>query len=127
MGKLPVFLSGKVEHGRKIGSSINIPTANIVPAEDILGLEYGVYYSKVYIEEKEYKSITNLGTKPTVKEELTVNAESFIYDFEGDLYGKEIKVKLIDFRRPEMKFANIEELSKTMHSDLEAGKVYEEA
>lgn len=124
MLKLPVILSGKVEHGRKLGSSFNIPTANIVPAEDISELEYGVYYSVIYIEEKAYKGITNLGTKPTVNDENSVNVESFIYDFEGDLYGKEIKVKLLEFKRPEIKFENVDELFAQVKEDLDAGRNY---
>ena len=124
MLKLPVILSGKVEHGRKLGSSFNIPTANIVPGEDISGLEYGVYYSVIYIEEKAYKGITNLGTKPTVNDENSVNVESFIYDFEGDLYGREIKVELLEFKRPEMKFENVNELFAQVKEDLDAGRNY---
>lgn len=124
MLKLPVILSGKVEHGRKLGSSFNIPTANIVPAEDISELEYGVYYSVIYIEEKAYKGITNLGTKPTVNDENSVNVESFIYDFEGDLYGKEIKVELLEFKRPEIKFENVNELFAQVKEDLDAGRNY---
>ena len=71
-----------------------------------------------------YKAITNLGKRPTIDDGDYVNAESFIYDFEGDLYGKEIVVTLLKFRRPERKFESFEELSKVMHEDLNAGREY---
>ena len=123
--KEKIVLHGKVEHGKKLGRQMNIPTANIVPLEDVSDLEYGVYYSTTYINGKEYKSITNLGTKPTVKSGKEVNVESFIYDFEGDLYDEDIIVEFHEFRRPEMRFDNISELKKQMNEDLEAGLNYE--
>lgn len=122
--KFPIVLTGYVEHGRKLGTSINIPTANIVPRENIAGLEYGVYYSIVVIDDIRYKSITNLGTKPTVKNSKEVNVESFIYDFSGDIYDKTIEVWLLEFKRPEKKFENVDALTAQMRDDLEAGRNY---
>jgi riboflavin kinase/FMN adenylyltransferase len=101
-----------------------MPTANIVPAEDVGALSLGVYYSTVTVDGTVYRAITNLGRRPTIDDGNFVNAESFIYDFEGDLYGKEIAVTLLEFRRPERKFESFEALSKVMHEDLEAGRKY---
>ena len=120
----PITLHGTVEHGNKIGTSINIPTANIVPTEDITSLAFGVYYSSVRVEGREYRSITNIGRKPTIKDTADVNVESFIYDFEGDLYGKNIEVILYEFTRPEMKFDSLEALTEQINKDLEAGINY---
>lgn len=125
MIELPVTIKGTVLHGKKIGSEINMPTANLSVPKDLESLSFGVYFSKVRIGTELYKSISNLGTKPTVKEEKSVNLETFIYDFDGDLYGKEIEVTLLEFKRPERKFSSIEELSKQMHMDLEEGKNYQ--
>ena len=120
----PFVITGVVTHGNHLGTGIKMPTANIVPNEDITGLEYGVYYSVLKVDGVSYKAITNLGTKPTVKSDGLINAESFIYDFEGDIYGKEITVELLKFKRPEIKFSSFEELSGMMHKDLEDGKNY---
>lgn len=124
MTELPFKLTGTVTHGRSAGRTIDMPTANIVPAEDVEALSLGVYYSTVTVDGTVYRAITNLGKRPTIDDGNFVNAESFIYDFEGDLYGKEIEVTLFEFRRPERKFESFEALSKVMHEDLEAGRKY---
>jgi len=124
MTELPFNLTGTVTHGRSAGRTIDMPTANIVPAEDVSNLKYGVYYSVVKVDGASYKAITNLGKRPTIDDGDFVNAESFIYDFEGDLYGKDISVTLLEFRRPEQKFESFETLSRVMHEDLEAGREY---
>lgn len=121
---LPVTINGTVLHGKKLGRLIDMPTANIVPDINVSGLSKGVYYSLVWIDDKSYKGITNLGTKPTVKSDSEINVETFIYDYEGDLYGKKIAVELLEFRRPEMKFDSFEALSEQMHKDLAAGREY---
>ncbi|MCR5723192.1 MAG: riboflavin kinase [Lachnospiraceae bacterium] len=124
MTELPFTLTGTVEHGRSFGRTIDMPTANIIPREDVSELSFGVYYSVITVDGASYRAITNLGRRPTVEDGDFINAESFIYDFRGDLYDRDISVKLLEFRRPEKKFDSFEELSKAMHEDLEAGKKY---
>ena len=124
MTELPYTLTGTVLHGRSFGRTIDMPTANIIPKEDVSSLSFGVYYSVITVAGDTYRAITNLGRRPTVDDGDFINAESFIYDFRGDLYGRDISVKLLEFRRPEKKFDSFDELSKAMHEDLEAGKIY---
>ena len=119
MGKLPRIISGTVEHGKGLGTTIEFPTANIVPREDIAGLDFGVYSSNVEIDGVMYRAITNLGVKPTVKDDKAVNAESLIKDYSGDLYGKRIIVTLLEFVRPEMKFDSFEELAEQIKKDVQ--------
>ena len=124
--KMPLTLKGKVTHGNKLGSTVDIPTANI-PIEDkevLRDLQYGVYFSEVFIDGKPYKAVTNVGIKPTVNNTGSVNAESFIFDFTGDIYEKNIEVTLLKFSRPERKFSSFEELSLQMKQDLENAKAY---
>ncbi len=118
MIKLPYTITGTVEHGKGLGTTIDFPTANIVPREDIAGLDFGVYASSVEIDGVFYKAITNLGVKPTVKNDTAVNAESFIKDYSGDLYGKEIEVTLEKFIRGERKFSSVKELSEQISRDV---------
>ena len=119
---LPVVLSGIVVHGNHIGTGLGMPTANIYPKEDAKDIEHGVFISTVETDGKTYRAITNLGKKPTVKDDGEINAESYIYDFSSDLYGKEIKVTLLRFQRPEMKFSSLGELKLQMKKDIEEGR-----
>lgn len=121
---LPVSIKGIVMHGNHLGNTIDMPTANISLPDQYKTLERGVYYSKVTVGKTVYKGITNVGIKPTVQDTGNLNAETFLYDFEGDLYDKEITVDLLKFRRPERKFSSFEELSMEMHRDLEAGRTF---
>ena len=122
--KLPVTLTGSVRSGNHIGRQFDMPTANIMPAEDISGLPYGVYYSVITIDGKEHPSITNLGVRPTVNDDGRANAETFIYCYDGDLYGKDVFVTLLKFRRAEKKFDSLDELYETISEDQRQGKIF---
>ncbi|MCR4727770.1 MAG: riboflavin kinase [Lachnospiraceae bacterium] len=134
MKKLPFTLTGTVTHGKGLGHDFGVPTANIIPRESIEGLEFGVYYSRITVTDSPgieiagevalFNAITNLGKRPSVNDGETVNAESFIYDYQGDLYGKEIRVTLLEFKRPEERFASLEALFDKIHKDIEDGKGY---
>lgn len=120
----PYSLEGVVEHGQRLGRRIGMPTANLLPEADKLLPPNGVYYSRVRIEDEEYKGITNVGCKPTVSEERKMGAETYLYDFSGNLYGRDIRVELLSFRRPEMKFDSVESLRAQMMQDIAAGRDY---
>jgi riboflavin kinase/FMN adenylyltransferase len=115
-------VSGVVEHGRHIGHTIGVPTVNILPPDNKLLPPYGVYRSLVVIGGEEFKGMTNIGRKPTISEKEKVGAETYIYDFDRDVYGDLIEVKLLEFLRPEMKFDSLEALKKQVESDLESAR-----
>ena len=117
-------VSGCVEHGRKLGRTIGMPTANLIPDPDKLLPPNGVYYSHAVINDRIYKGISNVGCKPTVNVGQTVSIETYLYDVAEDLYGKEMTVFLHAFRRAEMKFDNVEQLRAQMEADLAAGRNY---
>ncbi len=119
----PYSVHGEIVHGRKLGRTIGMPTVNIIPDEEKLLPPKGVYYSTIDISKKSYKAITNIGTKPTV-EGTKMGVETYIYDFNEDVYGKKATVYLLEFKRPEMKFSGIEELKNQMQRDIEAGRDY---
>lgn len=120
----PYSVSGQVEHGRHLGRTIGMPTANLLPPGEKLLPPNGVYYSRVLYGDQCYKSISNVGYKPTVSEQKQMGVETYLYDFAGDIYGSRIKVELLAFRRPERKFGSVEELKAQMEQDIEAGKYY---
>ena len=116
-------ISGSVIHGRALGRTLGMPTVNLIPDPLKLLPPFGVYYSRVWIDSSMYAGITNVGRKPTVGG-TQVLAETYLYDYSGDLYGKDLKVEFLAFRRPEKKFASVEELKECMRQDIQAGEAY---
>ncbi|MCM1123155.1 MAG: bifunctional riboflavin kinase/FAD synthetase [Eubacterium sp.] len=123
LGK-PYSVEGYVEHGKKFGRTIGMPTANLVPETDKLLPPNGVYFSKVTMAGEVYRGISNVGCKPTVSAGKVVGIETYLYDFAGDLYGSDIMVELLSFRRPERKFKDVESLRRQMEADIAAGREY---
>lgn len=121
---MPYCVSGRVEHGKKLGRTIGMPTANLVPEEDKLLPPNGVYCSRALIGGRTCKGISNVGCKPTVDDGHVVGVETYLYDFTGNLYGKDITVQLLAFRRPEMRFDSVEHLKEQMEADILAGRDY---
>ena len=115
------MLSGKVIHGKKLGRTIGFPTANLEINDKKVIPKKGVYYTNVDIEGKIFKGITSVGNNPTVNgKELTI--ETYILDFNNNIYEKEIKVYFIDRIRDEIKFNNIDELTKQLKKDKEVAE-----
>ncbi len=112
-------ISGIVEHGNHLGSTIGVPTVNVLPPVGKLLPPFGVYSSIVVVGDRTFKGMTNIGRKPTVSSNNQVGVETYIYDFDEDVYGKFIEVKLCEFKRPEMKFESVEKLKAQMKKDIE--------
>jgi riboflavin kinase/FMN adenylyltransferase len=118
---------GIVKQGNHIGKKINFPTINQHFGENQITPAFGVYKSNVTIDGIEYNSITNIGSRPTIDSSIqtelnVVNdtqciAETHILDFDGDLYGKRLEVKLGAFIRAERKFSTLDELKKAIIRD----------
>lgn len=118
------FLSGTVQHGNEIGRTIGIPTANQFPAPEKLMPPNGVYAVQVVFDGKRYNGISNIGCKPTIRGKNPVGVETFIFDFQGDIYGKKIQVSFLKFIRKERKFASLEALKAQMERDIEECKQF---
>lgn len=118
----PYRVSGKVVHGRQLGRKLGMPTANLLPDERKLLPPNGVYYSMAEIGEKTYRGISNVGYKPTVSEEKLMGVETYLYDFEGEVYDRDMTVELLSFRRAERAFASVEALRRQIEADVEAGR-----
>lgn len=119
----PYSLQGEIVHGAKLGRKMGMPTINVVPEPDKLLPPRGVYFSRVYVDGKQYYGMTNLGYKPTVGSEVLLS-ETYLYDFSGDLYGKQARIDLMAFHRPEEKFTDLEELKNKIAMDLQIGKTF---
>ena len=109
---------GKVVSGKKIGREIGYRTANIEVEREFRLIETsGVYATYVDYEGKEYKSMTYIGKKPTVNNDEIENIEVHIFDFDGDLYDKAIKVRFVKRVRGEQKFESLDALKKQIQID----------
>ena len=113
----PFFLIGEVYEDRKIGRTLGFPTANVAYPQDKYPLKEGVYETRVRVEGKTYRGITNYGARPTFGEERVVT-ETHLIDFNGDLYGKKIKVEFIRYLRAVQKFDSVEKLRAQLAKDI---------
>jgi riboflavin kinase / FMN adenylyltransferase len=116
----PHFLRGPVVHGRERGRTIGFPTANIQSRTECLPPD-GVYATRVVLEEGSYRSITNIGMRPTFGEpQHTI--EAHIFDFNRDIYDCDVKLEIVERIRPERKFESAQALAAQIASDLQRAK-----
>lgn len=113
----PFSFTAEVIKGDRRGRTIGFPTVNQRYPENLVKLKFGVYKTKIIIDGKEYFGITDIGVRPTFKTDYVIS-ETYIKDFCGDLYGKELKVIPLEFIREEKKFSSVEELKKQIAEDL---------
>ena len=115
----PYDLSGQVVKGQQIGRSLGFPTANIQIAEDYKLLPRdGAYAVHAEVNSIRYKAILNIGDRPTVDgQKKTI--EAHLIDFEGDLYGQELRVYFQEFLREEKKFGSLDALKNQLVIDRE--------
>ena len=113
----PFSFTAMVQKGDQRGRTIGFPTLNQRYPEDLVKLRFGVYKTKVLVDGKQYDAITDIGHRPTYETDYVIS-ETFIKDFAGDLYGKQITVIPIKFLREEKKFNSLEELKEQIQKDL---------
>lgn len=114
----PYSIIGKVVTGSNRGSKLGFPTANIKLSNNFIIPRSGVYASNTIIDGKRFLSATNIGFNPTFDEKL-LKIETYILDFEEDIYGKILEIEFIEFLRDDIKFNNVEDLIKQMDLDIE--------
>ncbi len=110
--------SAQVIKGDGRGRSLGFPTINQAYPRVLAAPKFGVYKTQVEIGEKTYNCITNIGVRPTFPVDYVVS-ETFIKDFSGDLYGKNLRIDFNEFLREEIKFSSLSELKKQVLSDIE--------
>ena len=120
----PYMIMGTVEEGRHLGKDLGFATVNIYPSPEKLLPPYGVYASKVISDGKEYYSITNIGIRPTFDDSDRVSVETHLFDHDEDMYGKEIRVELFHFERPETKFDTLDKLISQVEADIEFTRMF---
>lgn len=118
----PYYVTGTVVRGNQIGRTLGIPTANLTAADEKALPPNGVYLTKTLLDGREYFGITNIGVKPTISGVRAKGIENHLFDFTGDLYGKELKILFYAFRRGERRFASLTELREQLMKDAEWGR-----
>jgi riboflavin kinase/FMN adenylyltransferase len=119
----PYGVEGQIIHGFRRGHTIGFPTANLKPHNRVIP-KFGVYATATLIEGEWRRSITNVGVRPTFEGDKEPSIESYIFDFDGDLYGDVLRVRFLHRIRDERKFAGIEELRAQIERDTRTALGY---
>ena len=107
-------------HGRERGRTIGFPTANLASETECIPPD-GVYATRVILDDGAYPSITNIGMRPTFAESAR-SIEAHIFDFNRDIYGKRIKLELVERIRPERKFDRRRRAQAQIAEDLKKAR-----
>lgn len=118
----PLILTGTVVHGKAIGRTVGMPTANIAISDACNLPEYGVYATRLLVHGKVYQAVTNIGLRPTVDDKQEVTVEAHVLDFSDDIYGEIVQLEVCDFLRPIQKFSGLEEVYAQVKKDIEMAK-----
>ena len=116
------FLAGKVVVGNQLGRTIQVPTANLLVPDEKLLPPNGGYVTRLTVDGKVYGGISNIGYKPTVGEGEPLGVETHIFDFDEDIYGKQIWVSFLKYLRPEKKYDSLEALKKQIDADIRTSR-----
>ncbi len=116
-------INGKVIHGNKNGHILGYPTANI-DSNQFLVPKTGVYITKSFVLGSWRESVTSIGHNPTVNCRINESIETYIFDFDNQIYNQIITIKFIKRIREEIKFDNIDQLIKQIAKDVEEAKLY---
>ncbi|MFN2387688.1 MAG: bifunctional riboflavin kinase/FAD synthetase [Thermoanaerobaculia bacterium] len=116
-------MAGIVSKGSGVGRRIGFPTVNLAPENELFPAN-GVYVSRLALESSRqiFRSVTNVGTRPTLYEDYLRTIETFVLDFSGDVYGERVGLFFVERLREERKFDSLEELTEQIGRDVEAAR-----
>ena len=132
----PYRLTRQVAHGKRLGSRLGFPTVNLRIPEGVIVPAFGVYATHVWVlpDYPDHQpcipgvgpcmAVTNVGVRPTVEDGDQVTVESFILDFDGDLYGRTVRVEFYKHLRPERRFPSVEALAQEIQKNAEETREY---
>lgn len=115
----PYTITGKVVHGKGLGRTVGMPTANIDVTEDMILPNYGVYATIVKIKDKRYRGLTNIGTRPSVDNDDKITIETYIIDFSQDIYDEIITLEIRFRIRDIIQFPNLDMVREQIRKDME--------
>ena len=119
----PYGVEGVIIRGNRRGHTIGFPTANLKPQNRVIP-KFGVYATATLIDGSWRKSITNIGVRPTFESDADPSIETYVFDFDGDLYGDVLRVRFLHRIRDERKFNGIDELKAQIEKDSNRARNY---
>ena len=117
----PFALTGPVARGAYRGHGLGFPTANIIPDRELALPSLGIYVTRAHLQGAVHKSVTSIGVRPTFNE-LDVVVETYIMDFQREIYGQTLRVEVLLRLRPEERFDSIEALKAQIERDILAAR-----
>ena len=115
----PFQMRGTIVHGDKRGRTLGFPTANLVPDSALTVPGHGVYACLAQVEGETYTAAVNVGVRPTFKTGRGLLVEAYLLDFEGDIYGRELRLDFLQRLRGERRFDDVDALVEQMHRDVD--------
>lgn len=114
----PYALTGDVVQGNKNGTKIGFPTANMSLPDSLAIPRNGVYAAWAAVDGMKHPAVANIGVRPTLHDGRGLTIESHLIEFEGDLYGKKLKVEFVERLRDERRFDSLDELARQLSADV---------
>jgi riboflavin kinase/FMN adenylyltransferase len=114
------FVSGRIVRGHRRGQKLGFPTANIATETEVVPLN-GIYATLIQVKNKQWLSVSSIGVNPTFGDGPRT-VESFILDFDGDIYGERVKLAFVQRIRDEKKFVLVKDLIEQMDEDVKRAK-----
>jgi riboflavin kinase/FMN adenylyltransferase len=115
----PFQMRGTVAHGDKRGRTLGFPTANLVPDPRLVVPDHGIYACRAAIDGDSHVAAVNVGVRPTFKTGRGLLVEAFLLDFEGDIYGRQLRLEFLERLRGERRFDSVDALVEQMGADVE--------
>lgn len=115
----PYIMLGEVVHGKALGRTVGMPTANLQVSDQKVKPLSGVYCTRVVLENEMFKAMTNIGKRPSVDTYDYKTIEAFILDFARDIYGKKLVLEVHKFVRGVIKFNNLDEVQAQVQKDIQ--------
>lgn len=121
----PHTLSDTVHSGYHLGTKLGTPTINMYFPDGVLVPRHGVYATRVFLDDGSCCcAVSNVGVRPTVGENNRVNVESYLLNYSGNLYGRQVRLEFLSFIRPEVKFDTVEDLGAQIKKDAQTAQYY---
>jgi riboflavin kinase / FMN adenylyltransferase len=118
----PFHMRGEVAHGDKRGRTLGFPTANLVPDPRLVVPDHGIYACRAHVAGHELVAAVNVGVRPTFKTGRGLLVEAYLLDFDGDIYGQELRLQFLERLRGEKRFDSVDALVEQMHRDVDEAR-----
>lgn len=120
----PYGFCAPVQHGKRLGRTIGIPTVNQAVPHELLTPMRGVYITDCTVDGIRYRGVTNVGVHPTVDAHAPVNCETFLLDFDEEIYDKTVTLEFLHYLRPEQRFDSLEALRRQIEEDVKHARTF---